>query len=136
MPHVCTPRANALMVSAVSQPESQPASHLVNQSALNISHGLIICIHVIIYDPEALSDESIPTFFEILVQGVRALNDRVQPWAMTGQAARASGSGCSSAAAKAEPSEGELASLHSMLGCPIWAPIPPDTLLYYVSRIK
>ncbi len=38
----------ALMVSAVSQPESQPASHLVNQSAFNISHGLIICIHVII----------------------------------------------------------------------------------------
>jgi hypothetical protein len=74
------------------------------------------------------------------VQGVRALNDRVQPWAMTGgQAARSERFGLFKLGSRESGSSEEgLASLHSMLGCPdpghryLWN----AALLYYVSRIK
>ena len=69
--------------------------------------------------------------------GLRALNDRVQPWAMTGgPTARCKRFGLASLGSRESgASEEGLASLHSMLGCPdpshryLWN----AALLYYAA---
>lgn len=74
---------------------------------------------------------------EICTHGLRALNDRVQPWAMTGgPTARCKRFGLASLGSRESgASEEGLASLHSMLGCPdpshryLWN----AALLYYAA---